>query len=297
MIRLDNTVKKVQALLAGTVTANQLPITVFWSDKTASAYTGGMTAINTNNVTAVDICGAPGASTIRDIDTINVYNADTAAATITIRYYYDATPTYYTITKVTLASGDTLRYSHGEGWAVLDANGNVKLGTPASLISDDTTTNATYYPVFVTSSSGSASTLKTSSSKLSYNPSTGVLAFTNAFYLNANQTLTAAKRNGQTALTSSTSITPDFNNNNDFTLTLAHNATLNNPSNLTAGQGGVIVITQDGTGNRTMAFGTYYKFEGGTAPTLTTTANAVDVLAYYAESTTRITCRLMKDVK
>lgn len=38
---------------------------------------------------------------------------------------------------------------------------------------DDTTTNATYYPVVVTAAAGS--TAKTSSTKLSYNPSTGTL--------------------------------------------------------------------------------------------------------------------------
>jgi hypothetical protein len=59
----------------------------------------------------------------------------------------------------------------------------------------------------------------------------------------------------------------------------------------------VIVITQDGTGSRTLAYGGYFKFPAGTAPTLTTTANAVDVLAYYVESSTRITARLMADVK
>ena len=70
-----------------------------------------------------------------------------------------------------------------------------------------------------------------------------------------------------------------------------------NPSNQTAGQMGTIVITQDGTGSRTLAFGSYWKFPGGTAPTLTTTASAVDVLAYYVESSTRITARLISDVK
>ena len=47
-------------------------------------------------------------------------------------------------------------------------------------ISDDNTTNATYYPVFVTANTGSASTVKVSSSKLSYNPSSGLLYVSNA---------------------------------------------------------------------------------------------------------------------
>jgi hypothetical protein len=106
-----------------------------------------------------------------------------------------------------------------------------------------------------------------------------------------------AQRGTITALTDGATITPNFNNANNFSVTLGGNRTLANPTNLTAGQSGVIVITQDGTGSRTLAYGSYFKFPGGTAPTLTTTASAVDVLAYYAESTTRITARLVADVK
>ena len=63
-----------------------------------------------------------------------------------------------------------------------------------------------------------------------------------------------------------------------------------NPTNIVAGQSGVFIITQDGTGSRTLAYGSYYKFPGGTAPTLTTTASAVDVIAYFVGSTTQIDC-------
>lgn len=81
------------------------------------------------------------------------------------------------------------------------------------------------------------------------------------------------------ALTSGTTITPDGNNGFNFTLTLAHNATLANPSNFKSGQSGIIVITQDGTGSRTMAYGSNWKFPGG-SPVLSTAAGAVDLLAY-----------------
>lgn len=126
MIRLDNTTRKLQALLGGSITTNQLPITVCYSDKTSTAYTGGTTVINTNNTTAVDICAAPAASTVRDIDTINVNNADTVAATITIRYNDNGTT--YTLFKATLATGDQLTYVHGVGWNVIDSTGKTKVG-------------------------------------------------------------------------------------------------------------------------------------------------------------------------
>lgn len=114
---------------------------------------------------------------------------------------------------------------------------------------------------------------------------------------NVAQSFSAAQRGSVSALTDGTTITPDFAVANNFSVTLGGNRTLANPSNLTAGQHGVIVITQDGTGSRTLAFGSYWKFANGTAPTLTTTASAVDVLAYYVESSTRITARLIGDVK
>ena len=111
------------------------------------------------------------------------------------------------------------------------------------------------------------------------------------------QTFTAAQRGTVSALTDGATITPNFATANNFSVTLGGNRTLANPTNLTAGQSGAIAITQDATGSRTLAFGSYWKFPGGTAPTLTTTASAVDVLAYYVDNGTRITARLMADVK
>ena len=76
---------------------------------------------------------------------------------------------------------------------------------------------------------------------------------------------------------------------NNFSVTLAGNRTLGNPTGLTAGQSGIIYITQDATGSRTLAYSSYWKFPGGTAPTLTTTASAVDALVYTVRTSTSIT--------
>ncbi len=110
------------------------------------------------------------------------------------------------------------------------------------------------------------------------------------------QTFTAGQRGAVSVLTSASTITPNFATSNNFSLTLATNATLANPTNIVAGQSGVIAITQDGTGSRTLAYGSYFKFADATAPTLTTTAAAVDVLVYYVESSTRITASLINNV-
>ena len=113
---------------------------------------------------------------------------------------------------------------------------------------------------------------------------------------NAAQTFTAAQRGAITALTDGATITPDFALGNNYSVTLAGNRTLANPTNLTAGQSGVILVSQDSTGSRTLAFGSYWKFAGGTAPTLTTTASAVDVIAFFVDSSTRISAQVLLKV-
>jgi hypothetical protein len=110
------------------------------------------------------------------------------------------------------------------------------------------------------------------------------------------QTFTKAQRGAITALTDGATITPDFSAANNFSVTLAGNRTLANPTNITAGQSGAIVITQDATGSRTLSFGSNWKFPNGTAPTLTTTANKVDVLVYYCESASRISAQLLSNL-
>jgi len=64
---------------------------------------------------------------------------------------------------------------------------------------------------------------------------------------------------------------------NNFTVTIAGNRTLSNPTNATAGQWLDFTITQDGTGSRTLAFGTAYQaVSGGSfAVTLNSAAAAV----------------------
>ena len=108
----------------------------------------------------------------------------------------------------------------------------------------------------------------------------------------AAQSFTKAQRGSIVTLTDGATVTPDFSLGNNFTLTLGGSRTLANPTNLTAGQSGVILVLQDGTGSRTLSFGNYWKFPGGTAPTLTTTASAVDLIAYFVESSSRISAIL-----
>jgi hypothetical protein len=91
-----------------------------------------------------------------------------------------------------------------------------------------------------------------------------------------------------TTLTDGATITPNFNDSCNFTVTLGGSRTIANPTNLVPGQSGSIFIVQDATGTRLLGWGTYWKFSGGTAPTLSTTANAVDRLDYIIKSSTEV---------
>ena len=99
------------------------------------------------------------------------------------------------------------------------------------------------------------------------------------------------------AATSASTITLDLGTANYHTVTLAHNTTFADPSNEVAGQSGSIIITQDGTGSRTAAWNSAWKWTGGTAPTLSTAASAVDRIDYLVVAAGNIHAVASLDVK
>jgi hypothetical protein len=111
------------------------------------------------------------------------------------------------------------------------------------------------------------------------------------------QTFSVSQRGAITALTDAASIATDLALSNNYSVTLAGNRTLANPTNVVAGQAGSIFITQDGTGSRTLAYGGYFKFVGGTAPVLSTAAASVDRIDYVVASATQIHAVVSLDVK
>lgn len=89
---------------------------------------------------------------------------------------------------------------------------------------------------------------------------------------------------------------PDFGAGLNFKATLTQNVTLSNPSNAKDGQSGVIRLTQDATGGRTIAYGSNWRFPGGAATggVLSTAAGAVDQIAYIVGSSGLIYATLSK---
>ena len=106
--------------------------------------------------------------------------------------------------------------------------------------------------------------------------------------LSVANTWTAGQRAEITTLTDGATVTPDFNDSNNYVLVLGGNRTIANPTNITAGQSGSIFITQDATGSRTASWGSYWDWAAGTAPTLSTGANQVDRIDYIVRSSTSI---------
>ena len=111
------------------------------------------------------------------------------------------------------------------------------------------------------------------------------------------KTFNAAAVGEVTALTDASTIATDLALSNNFSVTLAGNRTLGQPTNQAVGQSGSYFITQDGTGSRTLAYHADFKFVGGTAPTLSTAAASVDRIDYIVAAANKIHAVASLDVK
>jgi len=123
----------------------------------------------------------------------------------------------------------------------------------------------------------------------------GLMTFSGGISLGADARCAA----GVSSLSDGSTITVNFTSGIHHSVTLGGNRTFGNPSNDSnaVGQCGSIFITQDGTGGRTASFHSDYKFVGGTAPTLSTAANAVDRLDYIIKASGVIHCVVSLDIK
>lgn len=80
----------------------------------------------------------------------------------------------------------------------------------------------------------------------------------------------------------------------DITMTLS--PTFAAPTQLKAGEIYTLKLIQDATGSRTVTWNSVFKFAGGTAPTLTTTANAVDIIQFISDGTNMYATSISLDV-
>ena len=116
--------------------------------------------------------------------------------------------------------------------------------------------------------------------------------------LAGDNTWTGSQRGSVSTITYGATVAIDMDTTNNHKITLTGNIRFNNPTNCDAdaiGQSGSIFIIQDGTGSRTAAWGTdggtsSFHWKGGTAPTLSTTADAVDRVDYIVYDANKIHC-------
>ena len=62
-------------------------------------------------------------------------------------------------------------------------------------------------------------------------------------------------------------------------------AVLDNPTGLLSGRTYNLIVKQDATGSRILTYGSLFKWAGGTAPTLSTAANAIDIFTFIYDGT------------
>ena len=98
-------------------------------------------------------------------------------------------------------------------------------------------------------------------------------------------------QNAPQAVPFAATIQPDYSQSALYTTTLtASGSTIAAPLNIIPGAVFRVFLTQDATGSRTVTWAAPYKWTGGTAPTLTTTAAAVDEITCAAVSATFFGC-------
>ena len=95
-------------------------------------------------------------------------------------------------------------------------------------------------------------------------------------FTTANTKFNVGAYNAEATLTDGSTISWNASTEPVAKVTLGGNRTLGSASNPQSGQFVSLLITQDGTGSRTVTFNAAYEFVGDSAPTLTGTANKGD---------------------
>jgi len=179
---------------------------------------------------------------------------------------------------IVYCDGVSVRSAFGTG-------ANRDIGTGATNIPDVSTADIRYV---VASADSTVTGAKTFTSAATFD---GTTKFNNVV------DVSGAARGTLVTLTDAASVIVSSALGNNFVVTLGGNRTLSALTPAVAGQTGLIYVYQDGTGSRTLAYNSVYKFAGGTAPTLTTTAAAVDILSYSVRTSTAIDAELKADFK
>jgi len=237
----------------------------------------------------------------------------TANVTITIpseekTYFVRENTTGSFAVQMKTAAGSALNLTQGQNiFVACDGTSIYQLDIPTSVSSFTANTlNATSITTSILNSTDvnstnvSATTVNTSTvSATTVNTSTVSATILN---IDGTGTFSGPVVGTVTTLTDATSIALDLSQGNNFYIQLTSatgsSRTLENPSNETVGQCGAIYVIQAvSTGSKTMSFGDAYRFKNGTAPTITTSINSVDLLVYNVRSTSVVDILPVQNLK
>ena len=301
MLVLDTTTKTITVAMSGAPATTNPSFVTAYSDDNGTTFVEGSSDGQLNGTTQVTMVAAPATSTRRLIKSIFIENNDTAPVTIIVTL--NNSGTLRNIQKVTLAVGDN--------WStdgVTDSNGNFKqLGASGfsgysgysgfSGISGFSGTNGTNGTSGFSGYSGISGYSGFSGSGVSgysgfsgisgYSGTIGTTTGTGAVVLQTNPSITNPTVTNYVetlySANTSTAIAVALTNGTVQLLTLTANTTISMPS-VGAGKSFIIMLKQDATGSRTVAWSTVV-WAGGTAPTVTSTASKMDIYSFFSDGT------------
>lgn len=236
----------------GTITFGTTNIT-FAQFSSSLVYSGG-TGINVNNSRVISVSGVPSSAAVATLSATMATSINNSNTNITTN-----TNAITSINNVTTSINTVItNLSATMATSIDNSNTNITTNTNAITSINTVVTNL-------------SATMATSIGN--HLPLTGGTLTGNI--INAVDT--------QTSISATT--TPDFSSYNSFVWTIVSAFTLGNPTTEVGGMAGVFVFKQDSTGGHTMSLGSEYKTAGGSGITLSTAADAVDIVPYFVEVT------------
>ena len=254
-------------ITGGTYNANSGEITFYTS--TGGTFTVGGFATGYTDTRVSDFTYTPNVLTIRDTvgdvfnATINTMTGLTITDTLNVK-----TISATSINPISISS-NTISATH------ITAN-TISATTYQGLPTDVHSTGFSYSNNTFTITDNTGGTLSAS-----INTVTGLT-------VNGNVTVTGQTNIPFYAGGTGSSFTLNFNNSSNQTITLTANTTMNNPTNIKDGAIYSVIVKQSATGGGSKninSWGTAFKFENGTAPSLSTGTTAVDIITFLSDGT------------